>query len=270
MKRRLRWALLCFLITTVGGCSYSLTWWHHFRVNRAIDSQDYSTALRILQRTVQEDPDGQDAVLASRQGGRIAHFDAKNYAMAVEFYKHVVLRSPDAEERDQAQKFIAQIYFENLLDYDQAVSQYEKLLKLPHLPNETFRFRLNLAKSQLHLNNIDKALNEIDMLVTQKHSPDEIFEAKIIQANTLIAAKRLPEAVVLWESIIKEFPDKSLKENVALNLVVCYEEMREFGKAIEVLERMRKGYPHPDFLDLRIQRLKERKLNQPGAQGLRR
>ena len=86
----------------------------------------------------------------------------------------------------------------------------------------------------------------------------------------MLAAKRLPESADLWESIIKEFPEKSHKENVALNLVTCYEEMKDFGRAIEVLESMRKGYAHVDFLDLRIQRLKERKQNLPGAHGLRR
>jgi hypothetical protein len=51
---------------------------------------------------------------------------------------------------------------------------------------------------------------------------------------------------------------------------VIYEELKEFSKAIDVLEGMREGYAHPDFLDLRIRRLRERMGNQPGAQGLKR
>ena len=48
------------------------------------------------------------------------------------------------------------------------------------------------------------------------------------------------------------------------------EELKQFDKAIEVLENMRPQYPNPDFLDLRISRLKERQYNQPGAQGWKR
>ena len=91
----------------------------------------------------------------------------------------------------------------------------------------------------------------------------------MLKAQTLVAAKKIPEAAALWELIMTTFPEKSKKENVALNLVVCYEDMKEFGKAIDVLERMREGYPHPEFLNLRIQRLKERKENMPGAKGLK-
>ena len=60
----------------------------------------------------------------------MAHLETKNYPVAIEFYRALILRSADAEERRSAQRFIAQIYFENLLDYDRAVVEFERLLKL--------------------------------------------------------------------------------------------------------------------------------------------
>lgn len=257
------------LALALSGCTFSMNWFRQYRAERAIERQDFATALSIFKRTVDNDPDSAQALKASRQGARVAHLDAKNYALAVEFYKHVVLRSPDSTERKAAQRFIAQIYFENLQDYDQAVVEYEKLLKNGGRPDETFGYRLNLAKSHFHLNNLDQALNEIEVLLAQPNVPEQVFETKILKANIMIAAKRQSEAATLWESILRDFPEKSQKENVALNLVVCYEEMKEFGKAIEVLESMRETDAHPEFLNMRIQRLKERKENQPGAQGLR-
>lgn len=255
---------------SISGCTFSLDSLRYYRAERAVTQQDYASALAILQNIVLSNPDGPRALEAARLGARVAHLDAKNYSQAVEFYKNVVLRSPDAEERKSAQKFIAQIEFENLQDFNQAVVEYEKLLKLDHRPEEAFHYRLNLAKSQLRMNNVDQAVTEIDILLSQKHSGDEIFEARIIKANTLVAVKRLADAAVAWQEILKEFPEKSKKENVALNLVVCYEEMKDFSKAIDVLEGMREGYPHPDFLNVRIGRLRERMGNQPGAQGLKR
>lgn len=240
------------------------------RAQRAIANRDFPTALRILETMITEKPDGDRALFAARQGARIAHLEAKNYPLAVFFYKHVILKSPDPEERKSAQRFVAQIYFENLLDYDQAVEEYEKLLKLGHRPEEAFRFRLNLAKAHLQLNNVEQAQHELDTLLSQKVGPDDVFEAKVLKARVLVSNRQLSEAALLWEDILKEFPERSQKENAALNLVVCYEELKEFGKAIEVLERMKPNYPNPDFLNLRIERLKERKENQPGAQGWKR
>lgn len=265
-----RIALALLILFALPGCSLSVDWYHHYQIESAIERQDFTRALDILQKIIQHEPDGSQALNAARRGSRVAQLDAKNYPLAIEFYRHIVLRSPDSEERRQAQKVIAEIQYENLQDYNQAVVEYEKLLRLQNQPSEAFRYRLLLAKSQLRLNNIDQAVAEIDLLLNQNHARDEIFEAKVLKANTLVAARQLPEAASLWHSILKDFPEKSKRENVALNLVVCYEEMNDFSQAIEVLESMRVDYAHPDFLDLRIQRLKERAKNQPGAQGFHR
>lgn len=269
-KRTSRGIVILALSVALGGCTFSLDGYRQYRAKLMIEAQDYNGGLSILEKIVQNNPDSAAALAAARYGSKVAHLNAKNYALAIDFFRHIVVRSPDAEERRHAQKFIAQIEFENIQDFNQAVVEYEKLLPLDNTPEETFRYRLNLAKSQLRLNNVNQAVTELDSLLAQKHNPDERFEARVLKANTLIAAKRMPEAVTAWQEILKEFPDKSKKENVALNLVVIYEELKEFGKAIEVLEGMREGYPHPDFLDVRIKRLRQRMGNQPGAQGLKR
>ena len=267
-----RWTTVLWigLGLSVSGCSFSLDWYRRYRVESAVARQDYETAVEILHKIMVDNPDSPRALQASRQGARLAHFEAKNYLRAVEFYKHVILRSPEVAERKSAQRYVAQIQFENIQDFNQSVVEYEKLLKLDNSPEEVFRYRLNLAKCQLKMNNIDQAVSEIDLLLAEKHAADELFEARVLKANTLVAAKRAPEAVSAWQQILREFPEKSKKENVALNLVVLYEDMKDFAKAIQVLEGMREGYPNPDFLDIRIQRLRERMGNQPGAQGWKR
>lgn len=218
-----------------------------------------------------EQPSSEERGLeAARAGSRAAHLSAKNYPLAVDFYRYIIMKSESPSERKEAQKAIAQIYYENLQDLDQAIVEYEKLLKLDNTPEESFRFRLNLAKSQLGLNNVPQALTELNVLLDAKPPPDGVFEIKMLKANTLVANKQLEEATEIWQSILKDFPERSAKENVAMNMVVVYEELKEFGKAIAVLESMREGYPNPKFLDQRIERLKERQYNQPGAQGLKR
>lgn len=261
------WLILLF---SLSGCSFRWSWVQRLRAQHAISSKNYVAAIDILQKEVDDNPDGLSGLIAARIGAKTAHFDAKNYPAAVGFYREVVLQSPDPAERRKAEEAIAQIQFDNLLDYDQAVMEYEKLLNLDPTPDEKFRFRLNLAKSYFHLNNLDQALHELDVILEQKPDPDDLFETEILKSNVLVSSKKLNEAAASFEKILKDFPDRSKKDNVGLNLVVVYEELKDFGSAIDVLERMRPGYPNPDFLDLRIQRLKERKTNQPGANGLKR
>ncbi len=269
IRRTLKIILLASAVSALSGCTFSMDWIRYLRAQRAIMKQDYGTALPILKKIVDENPETERALNSSRQGARVAHLEAKNYPLAIDFYKHIVLRSEDANERKSAQSFIAQIFFENLLNFDQAVIEFEKLLKLDNSPEEAFRYRMNLAKSHYQMNNLDQAVAELNVLLEKKPDQDKIFEIKSMKANILTSLKQVTEAAAVWEEILKEFPDRSAKENVALNLVVCYEELKEFGKAIEVLEGMREGYSNPQFLESRIARLKERKENLPGARGWR-
>jgi tetratricopeptide (TPR) repeat protein len=256
VKRLFRLFAALFVIFAVSGCSFGWDWVLSTRVHRAVARHQFDTAVELLQKLIDRHPDSPRALAAARNGARIAHFEAKEYARAVDFYKLVILRSPDPEERKSAQRYIAQICFENLRDYDQAVAEYERLLKLDCTPEEAFHYRLNLAKSHFQLNDLDQAATEIDILLERKPTPDQV--------------KRLTDAAALWEEILHDFPERSRKENVGLNLVVCYEELKDFGKAIDVLERMKPDYPNPDFINRRIERLAQRKANQPGARGLRR
>ncbi len=252
------------------GCTFNLDWLRQYRASLEIAQQNYASALPTLQSVIDHQPESDRALDAARKGARVAHFEAKAYPQAVNFYKFIILKSDDANERKNAQRNIAQIYFDNLQDFDQAVIEFERLLKLNNTPEEAFRYRLTLAKCHFRMNNVEQALNELDVLLEKKPDADEIFDILTLKANVMVANKKLNEAAQLWERIIKEFPERSKKEKVALNLVVCYEELKEFAKAITVLESMRPQYPNPDFLELRISRLKERQFNQPGAQGWKR
>jgi len=255
------------LLITLPGCTFRFEWWNQFRAQRAISQQDYDTALRLLQRVIVDPVNDEVALNAARQGARVAHLFAKKYPQAIEFYRYLILRSKDEGERKMAQNSIAQIYYENLLDYNQAVLEYERLLKHTDNPDEKFRFRLNIAKSHFQLNSIAQALNEIDFLLSQPLDPGEAFEAYMLKANVYLANRQQSDAANIWEKIIREFPERSKKENVALNLVVAYEEMKKFDKAIEVLQRMQTDYANPEFLTQKIERLRERQANLPGARG---
>ena len=189
-------------------------WYRNYQVESALRAQNFPLALQLLQATVAENPDSSRALNAARRGAQVAQLEAKDYPLAVNFYRSVILLSGSSGERKLAQRSIAQIEYENLQDYTQAVVDYERLLKLDNSPAEAFQTRLNLAKSQLRLNNVDQALAEIDSLLSQPHAPDQIFEAKVLKANTLVADRQMAEAALLWEDILREFPDKSKKENV--------------------------------------------------------
>ncbi|MGE4131384.1 MAG: tetratricopeptide repeat protein [Bdellovibrionales bacterium] len=252
------------------GCNLASNWISRFRIQTAVKRGDSQTAVRLLQRAIEEDPDGPSALDYARTGARLAHVDARNYLAATEFYRMIVLRSESESERLSAQKNIATLALENLQDFNQAVIELERLLRLDMTEEDRFRFRLNLAKAHFQLNNLEQATHELDDILTKPMDPDWKFDAMILKANVLVSGKKLADAAKIWEEVLKEFPERSKREKTGLDLVVCYEELKNFDKAIEVLEHMKADYPNPDFLEIRIQRLQDRRSNMPGAQGWKR
>ena len=68
---------------------------------------------------------------------------------------------------------------------------------------------------------------------------------------------------------MEKYPERAKADNVEMNIIVCYEEMEAFDKAIKRLEKLRSSYQDPEFIDLKISRLRERLANLPGSKGLR-
>lgn len=214
-------------------------------------------------------PDTELGLEATRRAARLAHFELKKYQKAIDLYRMIIVNSDNEAERKLAQRYIAQIYFENLFYYDKAIIEYEKLLRLDFPPAEKYQFRMNVAKSHHQLGNLDQALAELDTLSKEKASDADTYDLQVFKSNVLMSQKNQREAAQVLEDLIAKFPDRAKKESLAITLAVCYEEVDDFKKAIQALETLKNGYSHPEFLDARISRLKARMSNLPGAEGLK-
>lgn len=209
------------------------------------------------------------ALEAARRAARIAHLDLKTYNKAIEFYRFMIVASDSDLERRSAQKNIAQIYFENLLYYDKAIVEYEKLLRLDFSKAESYLFRLNIAKANHQLGNITQALAELEELTKDELNENDRFDLQVFKANLMMSQKRQQDAIQILSGLIAKYPERSQKESLALTMAVCYEEMGDFKMAIETLNGMKQGYSNPEFLEARIERLQARMRNMPGFTGLR-
>jgi tetratricopeptide (TPR) repeat protein len=250
------------------GCTFSSQKHDIQNAEKLMSEGQGDQALALLDKAMRG-PDASLALEAARRGARLAQIDLKNYQKAVEYYRFLIVSSDSDELRRFAEKNIAQIYFENLLYYDRAIIEYEKLLRLSFSPPEHYQFRLNIAKSHHQLGNLEQALAELKTLEKEKVTEADIYDLEVFKGNVLITQKKQHEAAALFAGLIKKFPERAQKDNLALTLAVCYEELSDYRQAIGTLESMKKDYPHPEFLVARIARLKGRLSNMPGANGFK-
>ncbi|MBX2988106.1 MAG: tetratricopeptide repeat protein [Bdellovibrionaceae bacterium] len=267
MKRPIRFLLLLGAWTGLVACSSPLERDLKDGFSQ-VEQEHYRIALSTFERVLKRAPESDEAIAASKEAARVSVFELKDFKKAAFFNRHLVLHAKDPKIRENAQKQLAAIYFDNLNDYEKAVQEYSKLLAMPLPTAEWAKFKIALARSYFYMGQFKQAESEVDDLLKEKIEAVTKFSALNLKGNILVAQKQFSTAAEIYKQLMRDFPERSRQENVALQLAVCYEENQDFRSAIQVLHDLKPGGSmSADYLELRIKRLQERMRNQPGAKG---
>lgn len=239
------------------------------KAQEEINQGHFRIALASIDRVLKRAPESETAVKAARDGARVAALETKDYKRAVNYHQFIVVHSKNPEERLNSQKQLASIYFDQLQNYERAIVELNKLLRDSESDAEQARFKLDIARANYYLNNFFQAHSELDELLKMNIAEAERFSALVLKSNIHIALKEYGKAIEILKKVTSTYPEKSLQENVYQTLAVCYEESDNFVEAIKTLESVKSKYLEPDYIEIRIKRLKERQKNRPGARGLR-
>lgn len=264
----IRVILVCLVALTLSACS-SQEEADYKQAQKAMAQEHYRIALGYLDRVIKRNASSKYPLEAARDAARISFFEIKDFNKAIEYHHFLVLHSKDEKERLESQKQIAAIYFNNLQNYPQAIIEYSKLQQMPHTDLEAAQYKMNVARAQYYQNNFFQAESEIDSLLKLKGDETTRFNAMMLKGNILVARKDFIKAAEIFKTLIQNFPEKAIQENVALILAVCYEENLDFKSAVAILEAHKGKYNPPEYIELRIKRLQERMKNAPGAKGFR-
>ena len=130
------------------------------------------------------------------------------------------------------------VFFNHVSDYKQAITEYTRLLSLPHSEAEKRKYKFAIAKSYFFISNFFQAEVEVNSLIDSDNptNPNN-YEPMVLKANILLTTKQVAKATELFKEIIKNFPQISKKDRITLNLAVCYEESKDFETAIDLLEK---------------------------------
>jgi tetratricopeptide (TPR) repeat protein len=231
------------------------------------DRGHFRIALSHLEKIIIRSPHSKLGIEAAREAARLTFYEIKDFPKAAQFYQQIVVNSDSAEDRMNAQKQIVSIYFDHLTDYQKSVVEINRLVVMLTDPRERNEYKMKLARAYYYQNNFTQAENEAEEFLRGNPPSDQRFDMIFLKGNIELAKKDLPAATEVFKTLLRDYPERALKDNVGLTLSVCYEEMKDFKSAIEVLEKIKASHPMPEYIDIRIKRLRERLQNQPGAHG---
>lgn len=213
-------------------------------------------------------PNEKISLQAAEEGAQISEFEIKDYKRTITFLDFLVMKSDKMEKRIQAQEKMARIFFDQIQDYKKAITEFNKLI--PHLESKSdqLRVRLMMARSLYYLGEFEQSSTEVESLLKIGAEDDQKFEALLLKSNILMAKKQFTKAIEIYKELFVLNSERAKVENLHLALALCYEELTEYKKAIEVIESLQKIDPQNEYYQLRIKRLTERMENKPGAKGI--
>jgi tetratricopeptide (TPR) repeat protein len=232
-----------------------------------IEKGHFRIATDLLEKAAQQDKDDKKRTKAYVEAARIARFEIQDFERAIRLNRQIILKSTDSRQRLLAQDAIAEIYFENIQNYSQALKEMLVLEQLNQGEEQNEKLRFKIAHAQFLSGNIPSALEYID--ASLKSPVSDRKNLLKLKAQVLVAQKKFDEALACYEEIFKIDADFFQRENLFISTSIVYEEKEDYSSALAYLQKHQEQIKDKAYLELRIKRLKERLTNKPLFKGRR-
>lgn len=232
-----------------------------------IEKGHFRLALDLLERSAQQASNNKKKTKALVEAARIARFEIQDYNRALRINREIVLKSEDSKQRLNAQEALAEIYLENLQNYNQALGELMILEQLvPDLLHKE-KLRLKIAQAQFFTGNPKSTLEYIDASIKTASLEKKNFLK--LKAQAFISMKRFDESLSVYEELRTLDANFFEKENLYVATSIAYEEKEDYAAALSYLEKYKDLIKDKSYLELRTKRLKERLANKPLFKGRR-
>lgn len=227
----------------------------------------FRIAVSLLERGAKIEKENPARYRFLLEAARLARFEMQDYEKAIRIYKEVVLNSTDEPQRISSQKALAEVYFDNLQNYTQALK--EMLVLEPRLKNQEDReaLKLKIIRCLYLTGQNQQALEEINTSLSKVKY--ELLNFLKLKAQVLVAMKKYQEAIDTYQKIYDKDQRFFENENLFIAASVVYEENEQFESALKYLNKYEKQIKDKAYLELRYKRLKERMMNKPLFKGKR-
>lgn len=176
--------------------------------------------------------------------------------------------SESKTERNGVYLKMAQLSVQNLKDNVIAQDYLFKIDESVLSKEQRDQFYQLKVLSFINSGQIDQAEIEIEDLLKRKDlTPTERFKISMLKTRILTANKKEAEVEEILVDLLKTYPNLSMKWRVRSQLAMLYEDQEDYDKALEQLNKMLEEEGDDELLSIRIEQLKERSKQQPGARG---
>jgi tetratricopeptide (TPR) repeat protein len=217
----------------------------------------YLDAIQLNEGLYNREPRGRYAPAALLKIGNIYYLNLRQVKQAIEFYDKVTREFPDSEETMEARRQLAAIYVNEVIDLDQAIAQYDKLLEAKDLQDRP-QILFQRANAYFEEGDYDRALRELRSLEDSGISGHLADQVSLKIGSIYQIQKKFEEALEPFRKVL-DSSSPQCRRSAILNLAETYESLFEFDKAVETIRMLDKTPENEAYIQHEVERINARR-----------
>jgi TolA-binding protein len=231
----------------------------------------YKAAVSEFEKVVARDPKGKLGLQALQRAAVTQELFLHEYADAARKLRVLSERSGDAEQAWEARRQLGEILFSKTDQYDQAVLHYRAMIQLrpgaPEVPELLFR----VGRAQFFLGQFDEAIATFRE-VQARHGGTEWAEQAALETARAYFTRgeqrpggsgpgldTYQQAIASYREFIRKYPQSPRLPEAHFGIANCLEELDQLEAAMQAYEALKKTYPSPNVIEIKLARIRERK-----------
>ncbi|MCO5144363.1 MAG: tetratricopeptide repeat protein [Oligoflexia bacterium] len=219
----------------------------------------YKAAINEFETLVSKDPNSKIGIQSQLRIAEIQNIFLGQFKDSIDSYKKYLEKEKDEQKKREALKILANLYFQNSDQYDEALESFSQLINYDLNQKEAEEWLFKVGRS-LYLKTKFQESIEIHELLKRKFPNGDYFcKAELEIANNLSTNGKCKDSFSRFENVLK-CNDEKIKPLATFGIASCLEENDELDKAYEVFQSIVETYPSTSVVELKMQRIKRRKI----------
>jgi outer membrane protein assembly factor BamD len=258
------------LVLILNGCSVDSARNHYLLAEKLWADQKYPAAVTEFEKVISKGPRSKLGQQASYRAAMTQYLFLSQYSDAIRRFKSFIESSTDLQLIWNAQLQIGEILFSKLEQYDQAMQHYQTLLKSKMDSPEAPELLYRIGKSQFYLFQFNDAVKSYQELI-QKYPRSKWAEKADFEIGATYftrgeqrsegqesGAAAYEVAMEAYEQFIKRHPKSDRISEARFGIASCLEELDRLDEAYRLFEELKKTYPAPHVVDVKLTRIRQR------------
>lgn len=226
---------------------------------RLLEDHKYDASIEEFQEIVDKAPSSKYGLEAQLKIAQIEHLYLGRSKEAVIAYREFLKRNKDETKKKEIERILADLEFQNFEDYEDAAEAYSKLIEKNPEREDTEEIMFRIGRSFYLKSKFQDAV-KIYTKQKEKFPQGKFFwKAELEIGNSLSSQGKCADAIKQFDKVIAGAP-KEQNVLASFGKAICYEEQDDLDSAYEILSKIKSDYPAPSVVELKMQKIKRRKI----------